>query len=83
MACRLPCIATDIGGPRDIIVDGITGLLIRPADSNAIAEKVNYILDHRDEAIMMGLAGMDRCHSKFADDVCQEAMMECIREYMV
>jgi len=83
MACELPCISTDIGGPRDIIDDGITGFLIRPADSDAISERVNYILNHPDEATRMGFAGRTRVLHKFADDVCQEAMMQCIRTHML
>ena len=32
MACRLPIISTDVGGIRDILVDGETGILVPPAE---------------------------------------------------
>ena len=37
-------IGTDVGGIRDIIQDGETGLLVKQKDSEAIADKIMYAL---------------------------------------
>jgi glycosyltransferase involved in cell wall biosynthesis len=37
MACGLPCIATDVGGSRDLVADGVTGLLVPSMDADALA----------------------------------------------
>ena len=40
MACAKTCIATDVPGSRDIIEDGISGLLVPPEDSEALARSI-------------------------------------------
>lgn len=47
MACSLPVISTDIRGSRDLITDGINGILIKPGDSAALAEAIKNL--YRDE----------------------------------
>jgi len=65
MTMGKPVIATDAGGVTEIVVNGITGLLVRPADSNAIAEAVIYLLSNPNEAEKMGKAGLDRVERLF------------------
>ena len=60
MACELPVIATAIGGPKEILEEGMkqmgkpVGLLIPPKNPKAIADAVIYLLEHPDEARKMG-----------------------------
>ncbi|BBO86918.1 hypothetical protein DSCOOX_00980 [Desulfosarcina ovata subsp. ovata] len=47
MSRGLPVIASDIGGPSEIVEDQITGLLYSPDDPKDLAKKIEYILtDH-------------------------------------
>lgn len=46
-ACGVPCIVTDIPGARDLIIDGTTGLLVRPDSPQAIADAVCRMYDDR------------------------------------
>jgi glycosyltransferase involved in cell wall biosynthesis len=39
-----PMVATDIGGTREIVTDGETGLLVPPADPAALAAAVHRLL---------------------------------------
>lgn len=48
MATGVPVVATDVGGVRDIVRDGDTGLLVPPEDPGALAEALVRIL-HDDE----------------------------------
>jgi len=47
MATGLPCIATDIPGNRDLVVDGETGLLISPGDVAGLASAIQRLLGDR------------------------------------
>ena len=65
MALKRPVIATDIPGPRDIVIDGKTGFLVPPGDIKAMAEKIVYLLDNPEVAKRMGEAGRKRVEERF------------------
>jgi glycosyltransferase involved in cell wall biosynthesis len=44
MACRLPAVATRIGGVTDIIMDGENGVLVEPADAQDLAKGIEKLL---------------------------------------
>lgn len=44
MACEVPVIATNIGGPKKIIHNNIDGILIPPKDSEELARKICLLL---------------------------------------
>ena len=46
MSLKKPVIATDLGGAREIIEDGISGILVPPNSPNVLAEKIEYLLEH-------------------------------------
>jgi L-malate glycosyltransferase len=45
MACGKPVIATNAGGPEEIVSDE-TGILVPPEDVEALKEAINYMLDN-------------------------------------
>lgn len=48
MSSGLPVVATDIPGYREVVRDGVDGLLVRPEDHEAVAEGVGRLLDDSD-----------------------------------
>jgi len=72
MALGKPVVATNSGGTAELVVDGVTGFLVAPADPGAVARRVGHLLDHRDEADRMGRAGRRRIRQSFS----QEQMVE-------
>jgi glycosyltransferase involved in cell wall biosynthesis len=48
MACGLPAIASNVGDVADLVHDGSTGFLIDKGDFNALAERINLLLDDAD-----------------------------------
>ncbi|MES9835274.1 MAG: glycosyltransferase family 4 protein [Candidatus Thiodiazotropha sp.] len=46
---RKPIFGTDVGGVRDIIIDGETGQLIQPNDVAAITECMQFIIENPEE----------------------------------
>jgi glycosyltransferase involved in cell wall biosynthesis len=44
MACGVPVVGTDVGGLRDTIADGVTGILVPPRRPDAIATAIHGLL---------------------------------------
>ena len=53
MACGLPCVATNIGGARDLIHDGSDGLLVEPGDAAGLSAAIARLL--ADDALTAAL----------------------------
>lgn len=47
MASRVPVISTNIGGPKEIISDGVDGFLIVPDNPMELAKKINKIINDK------------------------------------
>ena len=60
MAAGLPVIASDIPGYREVVRDGIEGILIPPRDPPALAAAVRRLLDRPEEMARLGEAGRRR-----------------------
>lgn len=58
-------IATNSGGPAEIIVDGATGLLVPPGNEEALAHAMNRLLDEPELAQDMGRRGRERAEQIF------------------
>jgi glycosyltransferase involved in cell wall biosynthesis len=44
MACRCPVVATRVGGPMDIVEEGVNGHLVDTKDSSALAQRMQTVL---------------------------------------
>ncbi len=63
-ACGKPVIGGDIGGVRDAIIHGETGLLVNPYDQDAIAQAIIHLLCAPDEAQRLGCKGRQRVENE-------------------
>ena len=55
MSCGIPCLSFDCDyGPREIIKDGVTGLLVEDGNIVKLAEGMLWMINHPDERILMG-----------------------------
>lgn len=57
MALGVPVVATSVGGSREVIRDGITGILIPPTDTAAIRNAVLGLWDDADHSAIIAQAG--------------------------
>ncbi len=64
-ACSVPCIVTDIPGARDLIVDGVTGLLCPPSNPQALAETIQQMASDRQRLAQMGKAARQHIADNF------------------
>lgn len=60
MACGLPCVVSNIPGARDLLVDGVTGLLFPAGDAQALAATLRRLIGDGPMRRAMGQAGRER-----------------------
>jgi glycosyltransferase involved in cell wall biosynthesis len=65
MALGRPVIASSVGGLPDIVEDGVTGLLVPPGDSAALAEALSSLLLDPQKAEELGRNARARWESEF------------------
>lgn len=78
-AIGLPVISTYHAGIPDVVIDGKTGLLSNERDINAMVKNMIWVLDHRREAIEMGINGRKRIRSKFSMNHHIDKLSDIIR----
>jgi len=66
MAAGVPVIATRVGGNPEVIEEGVSGLLVPPRDSAALAAAIERLLVDEDLAKRLGQAGMRRVSELFS-----------------
>lgn len=65
MAMRVPVIATDVGGPKEIIENGVSGLLIPPNDPQALAKAIERVIEDKSLAVKLAENGRTRVEAHF------------------
>ncbi|OQW39907.1 MAG: hypothetical protein A4C66_00465 [Nitrospira sp. HN-bin3] len=65
MAAAKPVIATSVGGIPEFVLPGETGLLVEPRNVTALADAINWLLKHPQQARTMGEKGRDRAREQY------------------
>jgi glycosyltransferase involved in cell wall biosynthesis len=65
MAAGLPVIASDVGGVRELVADGETGVLVAPGDPGALAAALERVLADAELRRALGAAGRRRAQERF------------------
>lgn len=65
MAVGKPVIATDVNGARELMTDGVTGIIVPPKNPAVLAEKMLEILDDADRLAAFGKAGEQKVKAGF------------------
>jgi glycosyltransferase involved in cell wall biosynthesis len=66
MGCAVPVIAARVGGLKDTVVDGRTGILVPPRDPTATADAVEQVLVDPVRAAAFGRAGRRRVRERYS-----------------
>jgi glycosyltransferase involved in cell wall biosynthesis len=65
MRVATPVILTDAVGNRDVVENGVSGILVPVDDVAALAGGISRLLKDREMAAVMGAAGRDRLAKMF------------------
>ncbi len=66
MAAGRPVVATDVGGVSETVIDGVTGILVRPGDDASIAAAILRLLSDGALRKRMGAAASARVREEFS-----------------
>ncbi|WP_328425865.1 glycosyltransferase [Micromonospora sp. NBC_00389] len=80
MACGVPVVGTAVGGIRDTVVDGTTGLLVPARDPRALAAAIQRLLDDRIRRFAYATAARERVRSRYSWAVTAERLAEVYGE---
>lgn len=84
MAAGRPVIATETGGIPEVVIHRETGLLVPPGNPEALADAIQWVLSHPEDAKALGARGRERAYKHFSIEAVvrqHEALYEtCLRE---
>lgn len=80
MAMELPVVATNIRGCREAVIDGETGLIIPPKDSDSLATALGKLLSHSQLRQAYGQAGRHRVETEYDEDFVFERLVNFYRD---
>jgi glycosyltransferase involved in cell wall biosynthesis len=76
LACGATVLASDTDPVREMIQNGLNGVLFDFFDADTLAELANQLLDRREEYKVLGRQGAAIIREKYSIDVCLPKMVE-------
>lgn len=83
MAMAKPVVATASGGTPEIVQDGVTGILVRPGNPDAMAAALENLLQDPARAGSMGAAGRRHVVAHFSIEAHAEKTMRVYEDVLV
>ncbi len=74
MACRLPVISSSTGVNKEIIVQGVSGLLVN--NSQQWVSAISRLAESESDRKTMGEAGAEICRRSYSRKICAKIMLE-------
>jgi len=66
MACKVPVVASNISGIPELVIDGVTGLLVEPGDPFLLAGAIERIYDGTINILQMVDSGMKMVQNEYS-----------------
>jgi glycosyltransferase involved in cell wall biosynthesis len=79
MSLGKPVVASAVGGLKDLVVDGETGLLVRPADPESLADALGRLAESLDDRIRFGVAAKERFVSRYSSGTIADEWLTLYR----
>ncbi|HXK40857.1 MAG TPA: glycosyltransferase family 4 protein [Candidatus Paceibacterota bacterium] len=80
-ACGVPVVATKTGSIDEVVVDGKSGILVEPNNSEQLAEAMNKILSDSNLAKQMGEFGRNYVVENFSHEVIAKKIIYFLRSF--
>jgi glycosyltransferase involved in cell wall biosynthesis len=74
MAAARPVVLTDVGGNRELVETGVTGVIVPPGDAEALAEEFIMLMNDAPKRALLGHAARQKVQERFA-------VTRVVREY--
>ena len=75
-AMGIPCITTDIPGPKEFGIPGTTGLLVKSMDAKDLLEKMRFFYDNRDSLLSFSKATYEMVKERYERGVMVKRILE-------
>jgi alpha-maltose-1-phosphate synthase len=82
MASGTPVVASRLGGLAEIVVDGETGFLVQPGDTEELGARLNELLAAPTRARQMGDAARRLVLERYTWDACARRCLDAYRELL-
>jgi glycosyltransferase involved in cell wall biosynthesis len=79
-ACAQPLITTDVPGCREVVTDGVDGLLVPVRDAKALAHAIRRLDDDPALARRLGEAAWTKAHAEFDERIVIRRTIDVYRE---
>jgi glycosyltransferase involved in cell wall biosynthesis len=80
MMLAKPVIATQSGGPEELIVNGSSGLIVPPKDAQALTQAIEYLIRHPEKRKEMGDNAKRRILTDFSIEAFADNMHNIFTE---
>jgi glycosyltransferase involved in cell wall biosynthesis len=80
MDASLPCISTDNGEIKNLIIDNITGFCVPQKSVQDLAEKMIWMIENPKERVSMGVQARKRFEEYYTVDVFENKLLEIFKD---
>lgn len=80
MAIEIPVVVTGTGGVKELVDDGIDGILVNPESAEELAEAMKKILQNPDLALKLSQKSREKIASQFSDRVSAEVIVKMLEK---
>jgi glycosyltransferase involved in cell wall biosynthesis len=80
MSCGIPVVATDIGGTKEVLRDGIDGFVVPAHEPFALAAALRRLLQHPKDRHQMGMNARHRIEGDFSRTLFFERVSNLYQE---
>ena len=80
MQNSLPIVSTFEGGIPDIVEDGVTGFLVPKKNAEALAEKLEILINKPELRLQMGKAGRKKYEDEFTLEIFENRLKEILQK---
>lgn len=81
-ACALPLVTTDVPGCREVVEDGVSGLLVPVKDAAALATAIARLQDDPGLCARLGKAAREKALAEFDETIVVARTIEVYRELL-
>ena len=75
-ASARPVVTTNMPGCRDVVQDGVTGILVGVRNAPALADAIQSLLENRSACIQMGIRGRQRVVQNFSTQIVADQTLK-------